>query len=325
MSKSLYRELCSKEDSIPVFLRDWWLDAVCGDDWDVFVMEKKGRVYAAMPLYIPCNNVVSMPHYTQVMGVWFANVAADTKYSSMLEHRQSICKLFIEQLKPYKSFLQNFSHEFTDWLPFYWEGYSQTTRYTYILKGLQDTNKLLLNMSQQIRRNIKNAEEQSVMVSSGLNTEEFLKIQSLTFERQNKKNNQSSDVLRRLIDASRGRGQGEIFGGHDKVGNLHAAAFVVWQKSSAYYIAGGGNPALRSSGAQSLVLWEAIKFVSQYTDTFDFEGSMLPGVERFFREFGATQTPYFTIHRGRLSIMDRARMKLKIIKMFRTSPASTVT
>ena len=312
MSKDLYRELCSKEDSIPVFSRDWWLDAACGEDWDAFVMEKKGRVYAAMPLYIPCNNVVSMPHYTQSMGVWFAPAAADTKYSSVLEHRQSICKLFVEQLKPYKSFLQNFGHEFTDWLPFYWDGYSQTTRYTYILNGIKDTDRLFSNMSQQIRRNIRNAEEQTVTVCNVMDTDEFLKIQSLTFKRQNKRNTQSPDVLRRLIDVSRERGQGDIFGGYDKAGNLHAAAFVVWQNSSAYYIAGGGDPALRSSGAQSLVLWEAIKHVSQYTDTFDFEGSMLPGVERFFREFGAVQTPYFMIYRGQLGLLDRARIKLRV-------------
>ena len=312
MSKDLYRELCKKEESIPVFSRDWWLDAACGEDWDVLLMEKKGRVYAAMPLYIPCNNVVSMPHYTQSMGVWFAPVAADTKYSSLLEQRQSICKLFIEQLKPYKSFLQNFSHAFSDWLPFYWDGYSQTTRYTYILNGLKDTDMLFSNMSQQIRRNIRNAEEQTVKVCKGLDISEFLKIQSQTFKRQNKRNTQSPDVLRRLIEVSRERGQGDVLGGYDKAGNLHAAAFVVWQNSSAYYIAGGGDPALRSSGAQSLVLWEAIKHVSQYTDTFDFEGSMLPGVERFFREFGAIQTPYFTISRGQLSLLDRARIKLRV-------------
>ena len=312
MSKDLYRELCGKEESIPVFSRDWWLDAACGEDWDVLVMKKKGRVYAALPLYIPCNNIISMPNYTQTMGVWFAPAASDTKYSSLLEHRQSICKLFIEQLKPFKSFRQNFSHEFTDWLPFYWEGYSQTTRYTYILDDLKDTDRLLSNMSQQIRRNIKNAEDQSIAVCRGLNADEFLTIQSLTFERQNKRNTQSSDVLRRLIDVSRQRGQGDVFGGYDKDGNLHAAAFVVWQNSSAYYIAGGGDPALRSSGAQSLVLWEAIKYVSQFTNNFDFEGSMLPGVERFFREFGGRQTPYFMIYRGHLSVMDRARIKLKI-------------
>ena len=311
MSKDLYRELCSKEDSIPVFSRDWWLDAACGDDWDALIVEKNGKVQAAMPLYVPCRHIITMPHYTQTMGVWFAAGAEDTKYSSLLEQRQAICKSFIEKLKPYKKFLQNFSYDFTDWLPFYWEGYSQTTRYTYILHAIKDFDKLLSDMSQQARRNLKRAEEQSVTVSRGVSTDDFLKIQALTFERQNKRNVQSSAVLRRIIDAARERGQGDIFGGYDEKGNLHAVAFIVWQNSSAYYIAGGGDPALRSSGAHALVMWEAIKGVSQYTDIFDFEGSMIPGVERFFREFGAMQIPYFMICRGQLSLFDRVKIKLK--------------
>jgi len=311
MSKDLYRELCSKEDSIPVFSRDWWLNAACGDDWDVLLEEKNGKVQAAMPLYVPCHRIITMPHYTQTMGVWFAAGADDTKYSSMLEQRQTICKSFIDRLKSYKNFRQNFSHDFTDWLPFYWAGYSQTTRYTYILHDIKDFDKSLSRMSQQARRNLKRAEEQSITVRRGINTDDFLKIQALTFERQNKRNTQSSAVLRRIIDAAREREQGDIFGGYDEEGNLHAVAFVVWQNSSAYYIAGGSDPALRSSGAHALVLWEAIKYASQYTDTFDFEGSMIPGVERFFREFGAVQTPYFMIYRGKLSILDRVRIKLR--------------
>ena len=311
MSKDLYRELCSKEESIPVFSRDWWLDATCGDYWDVLLDEKNGRVHAAMPLYVPCLNNISMPHYTQTMGIWFAAGAADAKYSSLLEQRQAICKSFIEKLKRYKSFLQNFSHEFTDWLPFYWEGYLQTTRYTYILHDIKDSDKILSGLSQQTRRNLKKAEDQSITIRRGVDTDDFFKIQSLTFERQNKRNTQSSAVMRCLIEKARERGQGDIFGGYDKEGKLHAAAFVVWQNSSAYYIAGGGDPELRSSGAHSLVLWNAIKHVSQYTDTFDFEGSMLPGVERFFREFGAIQTQYFMIYRGQLSLLDKARIKLK--------------
>ncbi len=311
MSKDLYRTLCAEEDSIPVFSRDWWLDAVCGNDWDVLIKEKNGKVYAAMPLYIPCKHVVSMPHYTQTMGVWFAAGAADLKYSSLLEQRQAVCKSFIEKLKPYKSFLQNFGCEFTDWLSFYWEGYSQTTRYTYILHNIKDTDRLLLNMSQQTRRNIKNAEGYPITVHRGVTPADFLKIQRLAFERQKKKNTQSSEILRSIIDAARERGQGDIFGGYDDEGRLHAVAFIVWQNSSAYYIAGGGDPAVRFSGAHSLVLWNAIKYVSQYTDTFDFEGSMIPGVERFFREFGAVQTPYFTITRGCPGVMDRFRMKFK--------------
>jgi hypothetical protein len=310
MLRNTYRELCAKEDGIPVFSRDWWLDAVCGANWDVLLLEKNGRVHAAMPLYVPCRRIITMPQYTQTMGIWFAAEADDVKYSSLLGHRHAICRYFIDQLTGYRSFFQNFHYEFTDWLSFYWGGYTQTTRYTYVLNNLKDTAGILTNMSRSTRRNIKKAEE-SVTVRRGVTADDFLRIQSLTFQRQNQRNTQSDATLRRLIDTARKRRQGEVFGGYGSDGKLHAVAFVVWQNRSAYYIAGGGDPELRSSGAHSLVLWEAVKYVSRYTDTFDFEGSMMPGVERFFREFGTVQKPYFTISRGKPSLIDRACIKLK--------------
>ena len=310
MSKDLYRALCAEQKDISVFSRDWWLDAACGDDWNVMLYERKGHILAAMPLYIPCKGVVSMPNYTQTMGVWFAAQSADTKYSSRLEHRQTICGHFINELSSYRSFLQYFNYAFTDWLPFYWKGYSQTTRYSYILHDIKDVKKTENGMSQQIRRNIKSAKNADVHVRRGITTGQFLNIQAQTFRRQQIKNKQSDAVLCRLIATARERGQGELFGGFDKDGNLHAASFIVWQDSSAHYIAGGGDPAFRQSGAHSLVMWEAIQYVSQFTDKFDFDGSMLPGVEHFFREFGAVQTPYFAITRGKPTLIDRLAIKL---------------
>ena len=311
MSKDIYRALCADQKDIPVFSRDWWLDVVCGDGWDVLLFERKGAILAAMPLYIPCKRIISMPHYTQTMGVWFAGESDDTKYTSRLEQRRSICRYFIEKLLPYRSFLQNFNYGFTDWLPFYWEDYSQSTRYTYILHDIKDFDRIENGMNQQTRRNIKAAKNAKIHVERGISTEQLLKIQEQTFQRQQLTNKQSDAVLRRLIAAACQRGQGEVFGGYGENGNLHAAVFIVWQDSSAHYIAGGGDPAFRQSGAHSLVMREAIQYVSQFTDKFDFDGSMLPGVEHFFRGFGAEQTPYFTISRGKPTFLDRICIKLK--------------
>jgi len=37
--KELYREFCQVEDNIPIFSKDWWMDAVCGEDnWDVILI-----------------------------------------------------------------------------------------------------------------------------------------------------------------------------------------------------------------------------------------------------------------------------------------------
>lgn len=312
MYKEAYHTLCQTEDTIPIFSQDWWLDVVCGKaGWDVHLIEQRSRILAALPYYMPHPGIILMPPYTQTMGIWFAPYTTDTKYTSAIEQRQAISKLLIDTLKKHRCFRQHFHHTYTDWLPFYWNNYTQTTRYTYILTHLNDFERLWLNMSQHMRRNIKKAREQyRIVVKKGIPVEELLKVQAQTFERQGVKNNQSPNVLKELIDVCRQREQGDVWGGYDEEGNLHAAVFVVWQKKVAYYLAGGGNPLLRHSGAHSLVLWEAIREVAVYSDSFDFEGSMLPGVERFFREFGGVQTPYFAINKGNLSLIDKVLIRL---------------
>lgn len=316
-SKEEYRELCQQELSIPLFSRDWWLDIVCGtDDWDVLLYKKNGRIEAAMPLYLPWHGVVSMPVYTQTMGPWIAPESEDTKYIHRLSRRQEILQSFVGQLKGYTHFFQNFSYPITDWLPFYWDGYKQTTRYTYILdniKLLTDTpDSVWENMSQSIRRNIRKAQKQGIEIRSAIPIPDFLEVQRQTFQRQGLRP-VKTHILEKLIRESLRRNQGRLWGAYDSYGNLHAAIFVVIQDSSAYYLAGGGNPRFRSSGAHSLALWQAIQDAAIYTDRFDFEGSMLPGVERFFREFGAKQMPYFAINKGNLSLYLRACMKIKFI------------
>lgn len=266
-NKDKYHLLCNTEKSIPIFSRDWWLDTVCGiENWDVLLKEQKGQVQAALPFYILASGVISMPLYTQTMGPWFAPEPSDAKYTGILGKRQAICKEFIDALRKYPHFLQNFNYRITDWLPFYWENYKQTTRYTYILYNIRDEKTLWDNMSPNIRRNITKAKEKFLItIRKGISIEDFLKIQSMTFKRQHLSTPKRQDVLIKLITACRQRNQGDLWGAYDEKGELHAVAFIAWQESSAYYLAGGGDPTLRASGAHSLLLWECIRHVSQYT------------------------------------------------------------
>jgi hypothetical protein len=52
----------------------------------------------------------------------------------------------------------------------------------------------------------------------------------------------------------------------------------------------------KQSNLSPLLLWEGIQLASNYKcHTFDFEGSMIPGVERFFRSFGGEPVVYNNI------------------------------
>ena len=298
--KELYRKLCAKESSIPIFSRDWWLDCVCGENqWDVLLDPSDDEVIeATFPFYMPYKKGIMMPAFTQTMGIWFNPELEEKNYSGNLLRKQIICEKLIQRLPKHNYFIQNFHHSFTDWLPFYWKDYRQTTRYTYLLPDIRNIPEIEKNRSYDIRQNINKARTKYQMeIKTCLSPKQFLEIHAKTYERQGKKSYRP-EVLRRLIETAYLRNQGNTWGAFDQDGQLHAAVFVVWQENCAYYIAGGSDPVGRKSGAHLLVLSEAIREVSNFSASFDFEGSMIQGVERVFRSFGAIQKPYFTISKG---------------------------
>jgi hypothetical protein len=78
--KEKYRILCANELSIPLYSRDWWLDTVCEEKhWDVLLYFKDNEVEAAMPFYTPLKGIITMPAYTQTMGIWFNSTLENPK------------------------------------------------------------------------------------------------------------------------------------------------------------------------------------------------------------------------------------------------------
>ena len=281
-----------------LFQKPWWLDAVCGkDNWDVVLVEKGGQIIASMPYYMSKRHgmrIITMPKLTQTMGPWLR--PSNAKYANQLAEQKDLMTSLIEKLPAFACFAQNFHYSITNWLPFYWQGFSQTTRYTYVLEEISDTQKIWNGLLPKIRTDIKKAQNRfGLKVCTDLGIDAFLIMNEQTFTRQGMKLTYSKDFVKRLDNACKEHNARRIFFAKDMDGRIHAAVYIVWDENSAYYLMGGSDPDLRNSGANSLCMWEAIKFASTVTKAFDFEGSMIEPVERFFRAFGARQIPYFQV------------------------------
>ncbi len=224
----------------------------------------------------------------------------------------------IDQLPSCDYFLQNFHYSVTNWLHFHWRGFNQTTRYTYVIEDLVDMVAVWKEFLENIRCDIRKAQKQ-VTIKSDLDLETFLDVNALTFQRQGHALPYSRELVRRLDGVCAEHNARRIFYAQDSSGRIHAAIYIVWGENSAYYIMGGGDPELRNSGATSLCMWEAIQFAAGVTRKFDFEGSMIEPVERFFRAFGAKQVPYFSISKtnSRLPLLKQAAglIKRAVLKM----------
>lgn len=293
-----YRTLCSQEPSIPLFSQVWWLDATAGEGaWDVALVEKGGAIVAAMP-YVPRKRygftLLGQPALTQTLGPWLRET--DGKSSTKLAQHKDWLQALIAQLPPFAHFTQNWHWSMTNWLPFYWMGFQQTTRYTYILHTLGDEPALWSGLRENIRTDIKKASNRfQLRIRDDLTVDEFLALNRMTFARQDMALPYTEAFVHKLDQTCVARQARKIFIAEDEQGRRHAGVYIVWDGNSAYYLMGGGDPELRNSGATSLCMWEAIKFAATVTKRFDFEGSMIEPVEKFFRAFGAQQTPYFTV------------------------------
>ena len=134
-----------------------------------------------------------------------------------------------------------------------------------------------------------------VVVRNDLDLEKFMGIIGLTFRRQGKAFPFSWDLIGRIDTACMARGVRKIFFAEDSKGKIHAVLYIIWDEKSVYGLVSGGDPELRNSGAASLLLYEAIKFASSLTNKFDFAGSIIEPIERFFRGFVAVHKPYFLL------------------------------
>ena len=261
------------------------------------LVEREGEIIAAMPYYIKRKfglTLLTSPPLTQTLGPWLTPSAA--KYAQALGQQKDLMYALIGQLPRFDYFSHSWHHSITNWLPFYWRGFGQMTYYTYILPNLSDGKQLWNNFQGNIRRDRRKAENRfglSVKDDRGLDA--FLRLNRMTFQRQGFKLPYKEEIVRRIDATCADRHCRKIWIAEDAEGRPHAGVYIVWDDESAYYLMGGADPELRNSGATSLCMWQAIRHAATVTQRFDFEGSMIEPVERFFRGFGATQVPYFHV------------------------------
>ena len=293
-SKDKFREFCKENGNIPLFIQDWWLDLVAGDsNWDVIVDEHHDSILSAFP-YVKKKaagfKAIGMPHLTPYMGFWYdpKKVRDGMEVETMASRIQNS---LIDKLPPRdKLFIQLFP-ETSHNLKLNWDGYKAQSQHTYIIDDLTDMKQVYSEFKRNVKGDISKAKK-NIRISQSTDFENFYSICSKTFDRIKKENPYDKTLMKKVFEATSQRGCGRIMVAEDENSNTHAAAFLVWDNKTTYYLAGGGDPKLRNSGATSLLIWEAIQWAATVSLQFDFEGSMIPSVEKFFQGFGPKKTTY---------------------------------
>jgi hypothetical protein len=191
----------------------------------------------------------------------------------------------IRMLPPSDILSLTLAPQFANPHPFHWARFEQTIACTYQLADVQERDAFWAQLGDSTRRQIRKAQK-LVAVKDDLSAAELCDVATQTWSRQNRRPPYTQDLLTRACKAASEREGLLVLGAYGADGRPHAAIGVVYDSRSAHYIVGGGDPELRSSGAHSLLMWEAIVRLAGRTKIFDFMGSMSASIEHFFRGFG---------------------------------------
>jgi hypothetical protein len=312
--RPLYENFC-RTAYAPLHHQPWWLDAVCGspDAWQAAVATDAGGQAIGILPYHPARRwglrTLSLPPLSNYAGPWLHYPQnPDFKEVSRLAFEKKTMGDLIGQLPRAAFFQQNFRPEITNWLPFYWENFRQTTRYTYLLPPAENWETATANFKNTLRTDLKKAEQAAEMRRDDKAWETVFRLNQLSFERKRQTSPYSLAAFQRLHAALQLRHQSAAFVAHERAsGQPCAGLYLAFDARQASVLLTGVHPSFKANCAIFGLFAEAIRLCAERGLVLDFEGSMDRGIEHFFRSFGARLTPYFQIWKAGNKLLELAK------------------
>ena len=188
----------------------------------------------------------------------------------------------------------SFPTDIVDVQPFIWKDFNLSLKYTYRLDLKNKPQKLLENFSPERRKNITKAGKDGLVVKLA---DDPVLVSNLVLQSIVRKNApMNKELIKKIIAGFLPGNHAFAFVAFQDDTPL-ATVFVIHDNQCAYYLFGGFDQTNKHQGAGASCMWQAILHAQNSgLKIFDFEGSMLPDVERYFRGFGAEIKPLINIH-----------------------------
>ncbi|RYD51024.1 MAG: GNAT family N-acetyltransferase [Sphingobacteriales bacterium] len=284
---------------MPVFHQPWWLDAT-GLSWQVATVQNGDAVSGIWP-YVPERrygiSFLQNPPLCPYLGPYVA-FPDDLKESKQESFEHQTITALLNQLPPAQVVATALLPAIRQVGLFTQAGFKLNVRQTFLMDLNEITEAALLErLHTDYRRNLRKAASELVISNEPEAVDDLYSFQEATLARKGLKMQYQPSYLRRLLHASVAHGQGALWVAR-KAGVIQAMLWQVWDERCSYYLAGSKNPDVKDMRAMTALIFHAIdQSRIMGLEAFDFEGSMDPGVEHFFRHFGGRKALYLVLQR----------------------------
>jgi lipid II:glycine glycyltransferase (peptidoglycan interpeptide bridge formation enzyme) len=293
-----FSELISKlKIELPLFSQMKWLQlfdkrlrilSITNDDKQMI-----GFLYGLEGKKMRFNYFINTP-FTPHCGLVYKTNSSNV--SNTNTYNKKIIKVVADYMTEKNISLIQFAmpHSIVDMQPFIWKNYLVKTKYTYRLALANSEEYLFNNLSSEKRKSIRKAELDQIKIERVTNINSIAGILKNTLIKNNVKFDPK--LFEKILLEFASHDNCIAFAAYNTNNILIAATFCLHDANTCYYLFGGIDEQNKHHGAGVKCMWASILLAKQLKiHTFDFEGSMLIDVEKYFREFGGTLTPYYEV------------------------------
>jgi hypothetical protein len=283
------------------FQTTWWYRAwgmspvvqvLRGDDGSIIagICYAVGRRFGTLAMVRPPCTAGNGPVFVPALG--------EGRYKE-ITHAKKMAMLAIHSLPPLGFYDLRLRPVDSDVMPYLWNGFDTHTGYTYVIPASQKENwmeEASKTSRKEIRRAVREVAEQGYQIEENPTAAEMLPLIQDTIAAKDFKVERLDERFAAWWQAIKDHQVGCAYLLRDKTGAPMATDILIWDRHTAYSILGGIRADLRKDSRVGTILLERmIREAHGRGLDFDFEGSALPGVERFMRSFGGELRPMIRV------------------------------
>lgn len=216
-----------------------------------------------------------------------------------ITHAKRMALLALHSLPPLGFYDLRLRPADTDVTPYLWNGFDTSVGYTFVIPAAtRDTwmDGASKTSRKELRRALREVGEQGLQIDEDPAAADLLPLIQDTIRAKGFRVDHLAERFAAWWDAIRRHQVGRAFLLRDRDGRPMAADLLVWDRHTAYSVLGGIRADLRKGSRVGTILLERmIREAHGRGLDFDFEGSALPGVERFMRSFGGELRPMIRV------------------------------
>lgn len=179
--------------------------------------------------------------------------------------------------------------------PFTWAGWQESVRYTYVL-DLSDPERIWELLEHRVRKVLRKAES-TLELGGPINIEQFCGLYERIYIDREKRPPIGSSTIKAFLKSALESGLAEMRTVRGRDGKVLSAMVFVYGDSMVFAWLSGSIPGKNSTGASSLLLWDAVRRYSGKYGSLDMLGANIPSIAFFKKGFGGKLLPYYVTER----------------------------